>query len=192
MQNVFFGGWDSVIRIVVTTPLIYLTIILYVRLFGKRSTSKMNAFDWIVTVAMGSIVASTVVLKDVTVVDGAAAIGGLLCLQWAFTKFTSMSSDVEDVVKTSPTLVLHHGEYLEEAMKRERVSRQEVRAAVREAGIACEEDVLAVVLETDASFSVIGQMRDTTGTFDDDDPDEEITRPTILKGVDGFRQARAS
>ena len=69
---IFFDGMANLVRIAVSVPVIYFAIILFVRLAGKRSTSQMNNFDWVVTVAMGTLAASCMIQENVTVAEVAA------------------------------------------------------------------------------------------------------------------------
>lgn len=151
----FFDTWDEVGRIALTGLLYYLFIILAVRLAGKRSTSKMNNFDWIVTVAIGSIAGSTILLKDVSLINGLAGTGVLLVLQYVSTKASVHSKAIGQLLRASPTLLVYQGDYLHQTMQRERVTAAEIRAAVREQGIADLDQVWAVILESDAEMSVI-------------------------------------
>ena len=81
----YFNGWEPVVRMVATAPAIYVLVIAAVRVSGKRSTSQLNNFDWIVPVAMGSILGSAVVLSDVAVAPAALAVAALLAMQYAVT-----------------------------------------------------------------------------------------------------------
>lgn len=155
-QPVFFDGWSNIISTSILAPLVYLSIILFIRLSGKRSTSQMNNFDWIVTVAMGSLVGSALVLEDVTLAESLFAIGLLMLLQYLFTFGATHFRWVEKLIKSEPRLLYDNG-YRKEAMQKERITESEILAAMREDGIARIEDVRFVVLETDASFSVIGR-----------------------------------
>ncbi|MFI4896465.1 MAG: DUF421 domain-containing protein, partial [Phycisphaerales bacterium JB059] len=129
--------------------------ILLIRLSGKRTTSQMNNFDWIVTVAMGSMIASPILIEKVTLADASLGIAMLLLLQFAVTRVSTRSDAFERLVKASPTLLAYNGSLLHGAMRRERVTRAEVMAALREGGLTRVDQVGAVVLETDASMSVL-------------------------------------
>lgn len=89
----------DLLRIAATAPIVYLLIILFIRLSGKRSTSQMNNLDWIVTVALGSIAASTILLKDIAVAEGILAIGLLLAMQWLLTAMIRRSDWVADAAR---------------------------------------------------------------------------------------------
>lgn len=153
---------EALLRIAVIVPAIYLLIILFIRLSGKRSTSQMNNFDWIVTVALGSITASTILLKDITLAEGALSIALLLVLQYSLTFLARRSPLVARAVKAPPTLLLARGRFLDDAMATERISRKEVLAAVRKAGFTDLDQVDWIALENDASFSVIAHSDSRT------------------------------
>jgi uncharacterized membrane protein YcaP (DUF421 family) len=135
----------------------YFGTVLLLRISGKRSLSKWNSFDFVVTIALGSVLATTVVSKQVPLAEGLFAFGVLLVLQYAITWLSVRSDTIRDWFKAEPTLLLRQGEFMDSALRSQRVTESEVRAAVRAAGYLSLEPVAAVVLETDGSFSVIGQ-----------------------------------
>lgn len=133
----------------------YLAVIVLIRLSGKRTLSKWNAFDFVVTVAYGSILATMMLSTRTSLLQGVLAVGVLLVLQFLLTWFAARTNIVQKLVKADPQLLLFDGEFLTDALKQERVTEGEVRAAIRAEGISALEAVHAVVLETDGSFSVI-------------------------------------
>lgn len=151
-----FQGWDAVIRIVASAILIYLTIIVIIRLLGKRSTSKLNNYDWIITVALGSMTGSVIVSQSVVIVDGIIAISLVLLLQYITTKFAARLSFVRSAVHAPATLLFIEGRFLEQNMKKERILKQEVLSAIRRSGFGSLRTVRAVILESDAELSVLG------------------------------------
>lgn len=151
----FFCSWQSLQRILVVGPLAYLAVVVLLRLSGKRTLSKMNIFDFVVTISLGSILASVLLSKDVTLEEGVVSFGVLIGLQfiisWLSVRFEAFSR----LVKSEPALLYHRGIFLRTAMRRERVVEAEIRAAVRAQGIAAMVQAEAVVLETDGSFTVL-------------------------------------
>ena len=79
-------------------------------------------------------------------------------LQLIITWIASRSSLVQQLIKAKPSLLVYQGQFLYNVMKRERVAKGEVLAAMRAKGVAATEDVGAVILETDGSFSVIQEL----------------------------------
>ena len=151
----FFDNWFGLLRVVVVAPLAYLALILLLRVSGKRTLSKMNAFDFIITVALGSTFASIILSSDVALIEGVTAFVMLIGSQFVITWLSVRSETVKQLVKSEPSLLFHNGDFLAGAMKRERVTQEEVLAAVRESGKVSLEAVGAVVLETDGTFSIL-------------------------------------
>lgn len=160
----FFDSWNEIFRVLVMAGLAYPILIAAVRVSGKRTLSKMNAFDLVVTVALGSTLATIVLNRQVALWEGALALGSLVTLQfvtaWASVRFRS----VHRLVKAEPTLLLHEGRLLYEAMRDQRVTPDEVRQAIPAQGTGALELVHAVVLETDGSFSVVSRPQYGSGS----------------------------
>lgn len=155
MERIFFSGWESLLRTLVVGVLAYVTLIVFLRISGKRTLSKMNAFDLVVTVALGSTLATVLLTKDVALADGALAFALLIGLQFVITWSSIRSEWIRRLVTGEPRLLFYHGEFLSAELRRARVTDEEILAAVRAAGLASLEDVDAAVLETDGSFSIV-------------------------------------
>ena len=155
MNEMFWTGWFPVLKAVVLAACAYASLLLFLRLSGKRSTGKLNMFDWVVTVALGSMLATTILSQDTPLAAGLTGFAALLGLQFVLSWLSVRSSFVRGIVKAQPKLLFHQGEYLEKNMRNERITREEVAAAAREQGLASLDDVASVVLETNAAISVI-------------------------------------
>ncbi len=151
----FFQGWAGLGRVVVVGALAYVALVLLLRVSGKRTLAKMNAFDLVVTVALGSTLATILLSRDVALAEGLAAFALLVALQFVITWLSVRSERVSRFVKNEPTLLLYRGNFLRDALRRERVAAPEVLAALRSQGVAALDEVEAVVLETDGTFSVV-------------------------------------
>ena len=124
------------------------------RISGKRTLSELNVFDFVFVVSLGSVFAATIIEKDVTLVEGIMAQGILIAIQVFLAKLAVYSKTAERIINGEPTRLLTNGKYLHAAMRRERVTEEEIRAAIREEGVTRVEDVDAVVLENDGSLTV--------------------------------------
>jgi uncharacterized membrane protein YcaP (DUF421 family) len=157
LEHLFFHGWDNLARTLVVGVLAYVTLVIFLRISGKRTLSKMNAFDFVVTVALGSTLATILLNKDVALAEGALAFTLLIGMQFIVTWSSVRLRWVRRLVTGEPTMLLYRGEFLPDALQHARVTEDEVRAAVRAGGLRDLEAVEAVVLETDGSFSVVGK-----------------------------------
>lgn len=155
----FFSGWGSLGRIALTGALAYAALVVLLRISGKRTLSKMNAFDLVVTVALGSCLSSVLLSKSVPLAEGVVGFAVLIALQYAVAWLSVRSAAFSELVKSEPTMLVHRGELLRGAMRRERVVEAEILAAIREEGLSSLSEAQAVVLETDGSFSVIPHDR---------------------------------
>jgi len=157
----FFESWFSLLRVLVVGTLAYGSLVVLLRVSGKRTLAKLNAFDLIVTVALGSTLATVLLTKSVALADGILAFALLAGLQYGVAFLSVRSRRFDSLVKSEPTLLLHRGRFLGRAMQAQRVTRAEVVSALRSAGLASPEDALAVVLETDGTLSVVsGDQQD--------------------------------
>ena len=155
----FFDTWFGLIRVVVIGVTAYAALVMLLRVSGKRTLGKMNAFDLVVTVALGSAFATVVLDKSVPLAEGVVAFAVLIALQYVITWLSVRVRWVRALVKSEPTLLVSDGTYLDNAMSAQRVTREEVEAALREQGVSGVETVACVVLETDGTLSVIPERR---------------------------------
>ncbi len=155
MEMYFFNGWGNLLRVIVVGVLAYGALVFFLRISGNRTLSKMNAFDLIVTVALGSTLATVLLSKDVALAEGAVAMALLIALQFIITWFSVRTAWVRRVVTGEPLMLLYRGEFITTSMQKARVTQDEVQSAIRGSGIADVTVVEAVVLETDGSMSVI-------------------------------------
>jgi uncharacterized membrane protein YcaP (DUF421 family) len=156
----FFESVQPLIRVLAVGVPAYAILVLFLRLAGKRTLSKMNAFDLVVTVALGSTLANIILSPDVALAEGVLALALLIGLQFVITWTSVRVPRFQRLIKATPRLVSFRGQLLPDAMRRERVTDAEVEAAVRERGLPGMDSTYAVVLETDGTLTVIPRDRD--------------------------------
>ena len=176
MDMLFFDNIDKLGRIVLTATMVYVLIVLITKISGKRSTSQLNNFDWIVTVMIGSLGASTILLEDIPLIEGGSAIIVLYLLQFLVTKYASISPQFSSVILSEPRIVFYQGQYLPDAMRAERLTRQELECAMRSEGVKSLSDIEAIVFESDAQLTII--------TKSDKAADDETISETLLPLTD--------
>ncbi|MFO1036433.1 MAG: DUF421 domain-containing protein [Geminicoccaceae bacterium] len=154
----FWTSWTAIWHVLVVAPLAYLALVFFLRASGKRTLTKLNAFDLVVTVALGSTLATIILDRSTALAEGLLALFLLVALQYVITWASVRSPQVQDLVKSEPTLLLRRGRFLDRAMREKRVTREELQAVLRANGKADAEDVDAIVMETDGSFSVLSSV----------------------------------
>jgi uncharacterized membrane protein YcaP (DUF421 family) len=155
MNEFLFSGWQPLLRVLVVGVLAYVALIVILRSTGKRTLSKLNAFDLVVTVALGSTVANVLLNKEVSLSEGIVGFLVLCGLQYVVTWSSVRWRWIRKIVKSEPRIVLLRGQPLESALIRERITVEELQAAARSEGSASLDDVQMIILETDGKLSVI-------------------------------------
>ena len=150
-----FDNPAGLLRVAVVGTLAYVAIVLILRISGKRTLSKWNAFDFVVTIALGSTLATVLLSKQVAAAEGVLALALLVGLQFLISWLAVRSRFVRRVIKSRPAYLYRDGQYVEQRLASERVTQAEVRAAVRQQGLGSMSEVEAVVLETDGSVSIV-------------------------------------
>jgi uncharacterized membrane protein YcaP (DUF421 family) len=150
-----FNGWTSVLRIVLNSVVVYVVVVAALRIAGARALAKMSGYDLIVTVTLGSIVANVAMTPTISAAEAVAAIATLLLLQEVTRRLQARSRHAHHLVRERPHLVVWDGDFLEDVMQKISVTHDEVRAAVRRAGLLSVSQVQAVVLENDGEWSVM-------------------------------------
>ncbi|WP_282025482.1 DUF421 domain-containing protein [Limimaricola cinnabarinus] len=155
IEEMLFQSWSGIIRTIIVGALAYVGLLAFLRISGKRTLAKLNAFDLVVTVALGSTLATILLSESVALAEGLTAFALLIGLQYLVAKSSVASDRVARLVRSEPRLVMHKGEILYDALRRERVTHEELLSVIRNNGSAAPEEIAAVVLESDGSFSVI-------------------------------------
>jgi uncharacterized membrane protein YcaP (DUF421 family) len=181
----FFESWYNVGRTVTLSIIGFAALFTMLRVSGKRTLSKLNVFDFVFVVAVGSVFASSIISKDVTLVEGLAALATLIVIQLLLAELAARSPTAERLINGTPTLLLSHGKFIHSALRKERVTEEEVRAAIREKGVTRVEDVDAVIMENDGSLSVAweskkpGESSLVDAKVPKEDRAEERSKPTV-------------
>ena len=131
-------------------------VTLLIRIVGLRSLSKMTNFDFVMTVALGSVLANAVTTdKWPAFWQSLAAMVGLFLVQVIASKIRKTSDTAEDIMQNQPVFLYKDGDFCEEAMTSARVSKSDVIAKMREANCLSLDQAQAVVLEATGDVSVL-------------------------------------
>ncbi len=155
----YFQNWNGVLRVLLVGIPMYFILIFLLRISGKRTLSKMNQFDFVISIAFGSTIASILLSSSVSLAEGVTALALLIFLQFIVTSTSVRYSGVDKLVKSEPRLLFYQGNFLKSAMKSERVTESEIYATMRNHGINSIEDVDTVIIENNGSLSIISQIR---------------------------------
>lgn len=160
----WFHSWADIWRTLAVGASAYAVLVLALRVSGKRTLSQLNAFDFIVTVALGSTLATILLSTDVSLIEGITALGLLIGLQFLVAFAVSRAPRLQKAVKSRPVALVVDGQIQHEAIQASRLTSEEVRQAVRSSGVGDLSLCAAVVLETNGTFSVITKQQSGSGS----------------------------
>lgn len=157
----YFQGWNIILETFLLSALTYVAIIIVLRSSGKRTLANFNAFDFLITVTIGSISATTILSKDTKFFDGMTAIITLVLLQYIVAKISVNSKVFNKVIKSEPTLLYYNGEFIYSNMNKMRVSKDDMLQEVRISSGMTIDKVDSIILEANGKLSIM------TGGSDD-------------------------
>lgn len=155
----WFDNWSDIGRVLLVGSAAYAILVLVLRLSGKRTLSQLNAFDFVVTVAFGSTLATILLSSEVSWAEGAFALGLLAGLQYVVAFVSSRWPGSRETITSSPVLLLSEGKIKESELKKNRLTESELLQAVRMQGNGDLSQVAAIVLETNGKLSIISQSK---------------------------------
>lgn len=153
----WFDNWSDVARVLLVGSAAYAVLVVLLRLSGKRTLSQLNAFDFVITVAFGSTLATIFLSSDVSWTEGVFALGLLAALQFAVATVSSRWPAVRGAVTSKPTVLFREGSIVESALISHRLTKSELLQAVRMQGMGDLSIVRVIVLETNGKLSIIPQ-----------------------------------
>ncbi|MFN3944630.1 MAG: DUF421 domain-containing protein [Allosphingosinicella sp.] len=152
---------DTVLRGLILSAAAVVWTVILVRIVGLRSFSKMTAFDFVATVAVGSLIAQAGTQEEWgAFLQALAALAAVFLVQWLLAKARMRSDTFKHLIRNSPILLMERGRYLEEAMDKTRVSRSNILEKLRTQSIDDIGSVRAVVLETTGDISILREGAD--------------------------------
>ncbi len=152
----FINGWQNLLRILFIGITAYAVLVFLLRISKKRTLSKMNAFDFVITISLGSVLGTSLLQPTIGILEILLSLALLIFLQFIVTWTAVRWPYFERIIKSEPALVFHKGEFLNKQMKKERITKNEIIENIRESGLAGISEVESVILEANGNLSVIG------------------------------------
>jgi len=133
---------------------IFIIIIVLTRIIGLRSFAKFTAYDFAFTIAIGSIISSTLT-SSTSIARGGVAISGLLALTYIFSMLQKSFPKLDQLISNRPLLLMDGSKILMNNLNHSRIDKSQLIAKLREANVLNFEQVFAVVLESTGEISVL-------------------------------------
>jgi uncharacterized membrane protein YcaP (DUF421 family) len=162
---------------------VYVLMLMVIRALGKRTVGNFSAFDLLVALMLGEVV-DEIIYGDVRFIEGTVAIVAIGGLAYADAWLAYLSPAMETVLEGKPTIIVRHGEFEREGMRRERMAERDVLGHLRGQGIQDMREVRLAVVENDGSVSVLKWPWADPAQKADVLKDEDRSRAAALAGQD--------
>ncbi|WP_412061814.1 DUF421 domain-containing protein [Rubrivirga sp. IMCC45206] len=150
-----YTTWGSVGDVVLTAVGIYAVLIVYTRIAGLRTFSKMSSFDYAMTVAIGSIVAGSVLFDGPSLLRAVAALTVVFVLQIGLAAVRERVPAVSRAVDNEPVVLMTQDGMIAENLRRAKVTEDDIWTKLRQVNVLTTAEVRAVVFETTGELSVL-------------------------------------
>ena len=154
-MNWLFEGDSIIWHALITVIILIIVMTFYVRINGLRSFAKMSSIDFVTTITIGSVINSTIMSDDNSLVKGILVVGLLIVVQTLFSKLKIRFDKFNSLLENQPILLMKDGEFILSSLKKTNVSKSDIIAKLREANAYNLEYVHAVIMETTGDISVL-------------------------------------
>ncbi len=173
----FNFSWPVILMVALSAVGIFIALIIYTRIGGVRSFSKLSNFDFAITVAFGSIIANSLTTNDPIFFQAVVALGALFILQIAVAHLRRKTKWMRNLVDNDPLLLMKGKNFLHHNLRKGKVTEKDVRSKLRQSGITQYSQIKAVVMETTGDLAVLQNS----------DPDHEVDAK-LLEDVRGWEK----
>ncbi len=150
---------ETVVRVAV----LYVFLMLALRVLGKREFSELTPFDLVTLILIPDLVQQALIREDYSMTNALIALCTLFSLVYATSLVSHLSRRMENVLGGEPTVLVHHGRFIEEHMNQQRITPAEIYSELRRVGLERIEQVKWVILEPDGRISVIPVRQEELG-----------------------------
>ena len=144
---------------VVRGVIVYVFLLVLLRLTGKRQVGQLAPFDLVLLLVLSNAVQNSMNGGDNSLIGGLISATTLVLLNYGIGYLTFRDKKIEALVEGHPLVLIHNGKLYPEVLRRSKMTRHELDAALRQAGCTCVEDVHIAVLENNGTVSVTGRVR---------------------------------
>ena len=141
---------------IIRPMIVYLSLILFLRLFGKRELAQLNPFDLVVLLSLSNTVQNAMIGDDNTISGGIIGAFSLLAINWFLTRMLFRSPRLNNLLEGTETVLIRKGAVDWQAAKKEALTELELRAVLHKQGFDTFEEVEKCVLEPNGTFYMEG------------------------------------
>jgi uncharacterized membrane protein YcaP (DUF421 family) len=158
--------------------IVYLFLIGFLRIFGKRELAQLNPFDLVVLLSLSNTVQNAMIGDDNSVSGGLIGAFALLAANWILSKTLYYCPGLNEALEGTKTYLIRHGEVDYAALKRETLTEVELRSVLHKQGFDGFDQVEKCVLEPNGTFYMEGIKEKS----------DDAQRAVLLKAIEALSQ----
>jgi uncharacterized membrane protein YcaP (DUF421 family) len=148
---------STYLDIIIRSSVIYVFIVMALRLFGKKELAQLSVIDLVFILLISNSVQNAMVGPETSLTAGLVAAATLFMVNGILKYLLFRSKQISKLVQGEPVMLIHSGNVIEENLKKERLTLEELEAAVREHGVSGIKEVDLAVLEVDGNISILSE-----------------------------------
>ncbi len=138
--------------------IVYLCLIVFLRLFGKRELAQLNPFDLVVLLSLSNTVQNAIIGDDNSVTGGIVGAFSLLAVNWLLNNVLYRSPKLNAALEGSPAVLIRDGQVDEAAIQKEKLTEEEMITVLNRNGFSHPREVEICTLEPNGAFYVKGKI----------------------------------
>jgi len=145
----------SIAEKLLRSVVVYAFLLVAFRITGKRQVGQLTPFDLVVLLVISNVVQNAVIGNDNSLVGGLIGATTILVVNYLVVELSFHSKGARKLLEASPTMLIHDGRVLHDNLRRERLTVEDLLAALRRNGVADPHEVRFAVLEENGGVSVV-------------------------------------
>lgn len=143
------------IEILIRSAALFIVLLLFIRVMGKRNISRMNAFSFVsyVIIAIISALISVNIITNITF--GFIALAVWIVFTIAVDYLSIKSKKVHDLIHGKEAIIIKNGKIMEETLLQLRLSGEELLKELRNKSVFNVADVEFAIMETSGELNVL-------------------------------------
>ncbi len=136
---------------------VYLFLVVFLRVFGKRELAQLNPFDLVVLLSLSNTVQNAIIGNDNSVTGGVAGAFALMGVNYLVVRYLFRHRRLDQILEGTPTVLIEHGKVRRPALAKELLTESELHTVLHRQGFAQLDEVERCVLEPGGTFSIEGK-----------------------------------
>ncbi len=160
MFNEMFHLGLPVAEKILRPVIVYVFLVIFLRVFGKRELAQLNPFDLVVLLSLSNTVQNAIIGNDNSVTGGLIGAFSLLVINYVVVRFVFKHRRLDQILEGTPTVLIEGGSVRREGLAKELLTEAELTTVAHRQGFSSLKEVESCVLEPGGTFAMQGRQPD--------------------------------